>query len=393
MERLVNSPVGRCVPIRGRDHRFREDYSTHAFLPDDLPQAVSLSADALMAVGDAREELGRLDGSAAIIASPQLITRMATRREAIGTSALEGTFANLTDLLAAEEEEADVILPANIREVMNYTRAADIANVWIQDRPITSQMLSTLQGILLKDTAEPGTVVGGVRDKQVFIGAGNRRIRDARFVPPPPGDQLFAMYEAWVRWLNEPALAIPLVARVAMAHYQFETVHPYSDGNGRIGRMVAVLQLISDGVLRSPVLSVSPWLKDNAEEYRSQLFAVSETGDWSPWVGFFARAVAAEARLGHDRIMDLLRLREELTELVRTARPKARLAVEITEEVIAYPIMSVSAAKRRHGRTDQANRNAIHQLVELGVLTPYSDATYNRLYWNRRVFEIVDRPV
>lgn len=389
MRRLVDSPLGRCIPIEGYDHRFNEPYSTFAYLPDDLPDEVQLSEAALIALGEAREELGRLDGSAAIIASPTLITRMATRREAIGTSALEGTFANLTDLLAAEEDsEAD--LPPNIREVMNYTRAADLANRWIEDRPLTTQMLSTLQGMLLKDSPATG-VRGDIRDGQVFIGSGTRRIRDARFVPPPPGDQLRTMFERWLEWVTNPRDRIPLLARVAMAHYQFESIHPYSDGNGRIGRMVAILQLISEGALRSPVLSVSTWLKDNADEYRDHLFRVSESGDWSPWVEFFCRAVATEARLGHDRIMELLAFREEVGAKVRRALPKARLAVEIADALIAYPIMSVSAAQRRHGRTNEANRIAIGQLVDLGVLEPYSNAVYARLFWNRRVFEIVDR--
>lgn len=138
------------------------------------------------------------------------------------------------------------------------------------------------------------------------------------------------------------------------------------------------------------MLSVSPWLKDHAEAYRDHLLAVSQTGRWSPWIEFFATAVRDEARSGHARIMRLLALREDLGQQVRTALPRARIAVEITDDLIAYPIMTVADAHHRYGRSNQDNRNAIAALVDLGILEPYSDATYDRLYWNKRVFQTVD---
>ncbi len=181
-----------------------------------------------------------------------------------------------------------------------------------------------------------------------------------------------------------------MIARIAMAHYQFEALHPFTDGNGRLGRLVAVLQLLHEGALRSPVLSVSPWLKDRADEYRDHLLRVGSTGAWAPWIEFFATAVRAESRSGHDRIMRLLALREDIGQQVRQALPRARIAVEIADDLIAYPILTVADAHARYGRTNQANRNAIGALVDLGILEPYGQATYDRLYWNRRVFQVVD---
>jgi Fic family protein len=382
------------VPIRGFDPRFNESYEVEAYIPDPLPATVDLPGPVWMSVTEAASELGRLDAAASLVPNPQLVTRVATRREAIGTSALEGTYANLTELLAAEvlPLEGGTNLAPNVREVMNYARAADLAYAWIQDRPITSHCVSDLQAMVVRGTSSDGPEAGAVRTSQVFIGAKNKRVTDARFVPPPNGDQLVALYEGWIAWIgaDTPAAEIPLLVRIALAHYQFETIHPYTDGNGRLGRLVAVLQMLREDALRAPVLSVSPWLKDRADTYRDHLLAVSRSGDWAPWVDFFAQAVAAEARLGHDRIMRLLALREELGELVRAAYPRARLAVEIADDLIAYPMLTVSAAHARFGRTNQANRNAINSLCELGVLEPYGDASYDRLYWNRRVFDIVD---
>jgi Fic family protein len=392
---LATSPVGSLVPISGYDARFGEDYHADAFVPTDLPDCVDLPGAVWMAISDANAELGRLDAAASLVPNPQLVTRIATRREAVGTSALEGTYAELTELYAAEVlpfDEQDTEVAPNVREVMNYARAADAAYGWIGERPITLQTLASLQAEIVRGTESDSQEAGAIRESQVFIGAKHRRVTEARFIPPPPGDQLRAMCERWVEWLSAPAplAQIQLIPRIAMAHYQFETLHPFIDGNGRVGRLVAILQLMSEHALRSPVLSVSPWLKDRADEYRDHLLAVSMTGDWAPWVEFFANAVAVEARSGHERIMRLLELREQLGETVRSALPRARLALEITDDLIAFPILSVSVAQRRYGRSNQANRDAIGSLVELGVLEPYGEARYDRLFWNRRVFQIIE---
>jgi Fic family protein len=226
----------------------------------------------------------------------------------------------------------------------------------------------------------------------VFIGASNRRVKDARFVPPPPGDQLQALYEEWLGWLTDPVAIeqLHVIIRLAMGHYQFETIHPYTDGNGRLGRLVTVLQLLQEGHLRSPVLSVSTWLKDHATEYRDHLLNVSRTGDWAAWVAFFAKAVAAQSRDSHDRVMRLLALKTEIGQTVRAALPKARLAVEIADDLIAFPILTVASAHGRHGRSDQANRNAIRQLVDVGIIEPYNQNRYGQMYWNRRVFQVIE---
>ncbi len=391
---LANSPIGRVVSISGHDARFGEDYDVEAFVPLDLPDRVDLAGPVWMAVTDATAELGRLDAAAGVVPNPHLVARIATRREAIGTSALEGTYADLTELFAAEvlpPEEQDTEVAPNVREVMNYTRAADAAYAWITERPITLSMLAAMQAEIVKGTDSDGPEAGAIRETQVFIGAKNRRVSEARFIPPPPGDQLRAMCERWVDWLTAPTpiANIPLIARVAMAHYQFETLHPFTDGNGRLGRLAAVLQMMKEEALRAPVLSVSSWLKNRSDDYRDHLLAVSVSGDWTPWIEFFAEAVYEEARSGHDRITQLLSLRDEIGETVRSALPRARLAVEIADDLIAYPILSVSAAERRYGRSNQANRNAVSALHDLGLLEPYNDSRYGQLFWNSRVFDII----
>jgi Fic family protein len=367
---LRNTPVGDLVPISGYDARFGEDYEAEAFVPRVLPDGIDLPGAVWMAVSEAAAELGRLDAAASLVPNAQLIARITTRREAVGTSALEGTYADLQELFAA-----------------------DAAYAWITKRPITLSLLCALQAEIVRGTPSDGPEAGALRASQVFIGAKHRRVSEARFIPPPPGDQLRAACERWVDWLTAPGPVseIQLIARVAMAHYQFETLHPFTDGNGRLGRLVAVLQFLRDGALRAPVLAVSPWLEDHADEYRDHLLSVSVTGDWAPWVEFFAHAVRDEARSGHDRIMRLLALRDEIGGTVRAALPRARLAVEIADDLIAYPVLSVADAHRRYGRSNQANRNAIAALVDLGLLEPYGLAHYDRLYWSPRVIQAIER--
>jgi cell filamentation protein, protein adenylyltransferase len=289
-------------------------------------------------------------------------------------------------------DEQEIAVAPNVREVMNYTRAADTAYAWMRERPITLGLIGDLQAQIVSGTSSDGTDAGALRTTQVFIGARNRRVIDARFIPPPPGDQLRAACERWIDWLTAPVplTQIQLIPRIAMAHYQFEALHPFTDGNGRLGRLVAVLQMLREGALRAPVLALSPWLEERGDEYRDHLLSVSSSGDWAPWIDFFAHAVCSEARSGHDRIMRLLALRDEIGKIVRSAFPRARLALEIADDLIAYPILSVAGAQRRYGRTNQANRDAVASLVDLGILEPYGTARYDRFYWSRRVFQVIE---
>lgn len=395
MASLANSPVGTTVPISGFDARIGADYAIDAYIPHDLPNELKLPDSTWLVITEARAALARLDAMADLIPNPRLITRVVTRREAIGTSALEGTFAALPEVMAAEVLEAsnqrENIAP-DVAEVLNYTRAAAYAFDWIDERPITWGLISSLQALMVEGTSSDGPKAGEIRDSQVFIGTKNRPIHKARFVPPPPGDALRAMCDRWLSWLlaDEPRQTIPLLARVAMAHYQFETLHPFTDGNGRVGRLVMVLQLMAERELSQPILSVSVWLTERASEYRDHLLRVSQSGEWAPWIEFLATAVRDEAHAGYQRIKRLLVLKEELAQSVRANLPRGRLAIDIADDLIANPVLNVADVVTRYRRSDQASRNAIAQLVKLNVLEPYGDDRYDRLFWNRRVFQVIN---
>ena len=382
------------MEIAGFDRRFREEYRVDAFIPDDLPDTIDLPASTRQLITEAMTAVSRLDAVSQFVPNPMLFTRIATRREAIGTSALEGTFGEIPELLAVEEirRGAGSHIEPRLQEILNYIEAAELAYEWIVHRPISLALLDEVRSMIVRGTSSDSPGAGGLRSTPVFIGDRGRRIDEARFIPPPPGPHLRGLCLRWAQWLSaeKPRNTIPLIARIALAHYQFEAIHPYTDGNGRIGRLVAILQMLDDGVLRAPVLSISAWLRDHDQAYRDHLLAVSETGDFAPWVEFMTTAILEEAQSSLRRVESLLDMREQIIERVRRALPRARLALTIAEDLIAFPVLSVAAVQRRYGKSNQASRSAVISLVQTGVLEQLNSTTYSRIYDSREILRIIE---
>lgn len=245
LEKLRDSPVGQLVRITGWDSRFGEQYDYFAYVPDPLPATVELDAATYTAVIDASAALARADQAASLLPNPVLLARPATRREAVSTSALEGTYAVLSDVLEADFLDADQIT-GSLAEVRNYVTAAERAYELIgQGQSLSIRMLEDLQRELLRGTPSDGPHAGRIRTTQVFIGVGNRRVESARFVPPPADHRLADGLLFWENWAERTRSTVPAMIRIALAHYQFEALHPFHDGNGRLGRLVIALQLLS----------------------------------------------------------------------------------------------------------------------------------------------------
>ena len=366
LEALRASPIGRLVPITGTDGRTAQHYEYFAYLADPLPEAVDLSPATWAAVVRAEAALARLDEAARQIPDPALLRRPALRREAQSTSALEGTFAPLIDVL--ERDVADrAQLSLEVREILNYVVAAEEAFAWVADRPLTSGFMGNLQRILVEGTPGQQSDAGGLRDRQVLIGARDAPIEEARFVPAPFGDQLRAGFERWVDWVNASDRDLPAVVQAALAHYQFETLHPFSDGNGRIGRLTIVLQLMRQRILKHPILVVSPWFEARRTEYQDGLLALSKTGDWDAWVGFFATGVGAAASTTHQRIDQLLSWQQAALSQVREAGITG-VAERIAGELAGAPILQAGQVASQHGLSHQGAMNALRRLAELGLV-------------------------
>jgi Fic family protein len=366
LEALRGSPIGDLVPISGTDGRTGEYYDQLAYLATSLPDAVELESDTWTVVARAEAELARLDQAARQIPEPGLLRRPALRREAQSTSALEGTFAPFEDVLESEPEDR-AQLSLEMREVLNYVVAAEEAFSWIDERPLTTGLVASLQHILVQGTPGEYTDAGRIRDRQVFIGPRDAPIAEARFVPAPPGDRLQSGFEDWIRWVNAPHDSMPSVVQAGLAHYQFETLHPFSDGNGRIGRLLIVLQLMRLGVLRHPILVVSPWFEARREGYQGSLLDLSATGRWNDWIKFFAAGVGAAAATTHQRIDALLAWQDKTLELVREARVTG-VAERVAGELIGAPILRASQVAEHHQVSHQGAMNALRRLGELGIV-------------------------
>jgi Fic family protein len=385
---LANSPIGALVPILGPDPVTHEMVAGQAFLPDALPRELILSTETWNTVNAATAALARLDGAARLIPAPRLLRQPALRREAQSTSALEGTYAPFADVLAAEQDDRQE-LSSELREILNFERMAELAFSWPEGRPLTIGMLGELQQTLVRGTAGELADAGRLRDRIVVIGARGGGFEEARFVPPPPGDQLRAGVEELLGWIASPP-DLPTVVLAALAHYQFETLHPYSDGNGRLGRLLVIVQLLRGAVIREPLLVVSPWFERRRERYQDELLRLSLGGDWDSWISFFSAGVAASATDSQQKVERLLALREELRAKVQQAG-KRGAAERLAADLVDRPYVDRPSVVARFGLSGQGAQNAINTLVSLGILTESGirAATGARLYVASQVVDIV----
>jgi Fic family protein len=367
------SPVGSLTPIRGMDSRFGVAYDHMAFVPDPLPKA-----------------LGRLDQASQQIPNPELLRQPTLRREAQSTSALEGTFAPLSDVLTARAGD-EPARSKELLEVMNYVDAANHSfdHIAVYSR-LTVGLLQDAHAILVSGTDSETSDAGNFRTTQVAVGSQNGSVEDARFVPMPPGINLEASMRDLTDWISGRPQSEGIIA-AAMAHYQFETLHPFNDGNGRLGRLLIVLQLCMMGDLREPLLSVSPWFEARREAYQEHLANVSKMGDWDSWIKFFATGVeesAIDVAQRVDRILDV----QKAYQGIALAEKVSGLARDIIDFLPGFPVITAPYVTRTTGKTTQAAGLALKRLVGLGILKgPYG--SYEKRYIATDIWAALVAPV
>lgn len=384
-----NERMGALVPISGTD-AVLGDWDHMAFVPAPLSlQSPRLHGHSFLAVADARASLAALDSTARQLPNPQLLRHPTLQREAQSTSALEGTYAPLEAVLTADEDSP---CTPELVEVLNYVHMANTGFREISEgRPISVSFLSAMQGILMRGSplhAESGRV----REGQVVIGRradapiGGFPVHASRFVPPPAGLGLEAMLRDLADWMNaDHGGEIDPVVVAAMAHYQFETLHPFRDGNGRLGRFLIVLQLLHAGVLSEPTLTVSPWFEARRAEYYDRLLAVSTDGDWDGYITFFARGLQAAADLTHRQMKELVQVQAELKDQIRASNIRADSAHALVDLAIASPTFTVKKATQTLGLSYQRVNRLVGQLVEVGVLQQVAERSYGRRFFAPRV--------
>jgi Fic family protein len=330
----------------------------------------------------------RLDEALSQLPNPRLLVRPFVRREAVSTSALEGTYAAFDEVLEAEFID-DRHMSADQREAYNYVRATEQALHLMERRSLTRLVIGQLQKTIVRGTQGDTYDAGDLRQRLVKIGNPGQPIQDARYIPPPNGPLLEEGFSDWEKWVHSDN-DIPVVARVALAHYQFESLHPFNDGNGRVGRLVAIFQLIQDRVLRLPVLNLAPWLEPRRDQYIQRLYDVTLTGDFDPWIEFFSEAVSVQASEGIVTIRELIAVREEMVQLLRSEGVRGS-AVEIAENLIGYPVIDVPTARNMINKSFEAANQAIARLVHFGLLREVTGRRMNRLFACDRVLRITSQ--
>lgn len=388
LDAVGNSPIGKLVPIYGTDPRTMKEWEYYAYLPDPLPPLPSLSAAAIAAAGHAGMAVARLDEAVAQLPRPEILVRPIIRREAASTSALEGTYASFQDVLEADFLE-DRQMSFEQREIRNYVEATEYAVSQIADRRITRGFLGELQRTIVRRTKGDTPDAGDIRPHEVAIGAEGRPIHEARFVPCPAGDHLASGLASWEQWVADDSDLL-IVAKMAIAHYQFETLHPFGDGNGRLGRLVSILQVMKAGELRWPVLNIAPWFESRRQMYQDALLNITLTGDFSPWVQLFSQAVEIQAKEGLAKIQHLLSIRDNMVADLR-AKGRRGSPIEIAEVIIGYPVIDVPTVRKILGRTFEAANQAVAKLVEHGILEEITGRRQDRLFVCMEVVNAINR--
>jgi len=386
---------GDLVQIRGADPRHGE-WTHVAFVPDPLPKLPpDLSARTYRVVADARAALAALDSTARRLPNPRIFRLPALRAEAQSTSALEGTYAPLSEVLIADEERPENL---DVREILNYVNMGDSAFRWIEEgRPISVGMLEEMQALLVRGTPGETGASGAIRSHQVVIGQrkdvprNTPPVHAARFVPSPPGIDLRARLQDLLYWMTDSEVLeeVDPVVAAAIAHYQFETLHPFHDGNGRIGRFLIVAHLLKQEVLLEPTLTVSPWFEARRTEYYDHLLAVSTNGDWDAYVNFFATGLESSANMTHQKMLKLVEARGRMKEVIRNSTLRADTAHALVDFAIAHIAFTVRLVQKELGISYGRANVLVQQLVDLGILAPLASSHTTRRFYAPEAFSVL----
>jgi len=351
-----------------------------AFVPVALPPSPPLALDGRLrsTLEEAALSLGRLDGMSTLLPDPTLFTYLYTRKEAVLSSRIEGAQSSLSDLLLFEIEEAPGVPLDDVIETSNYVAALEHGRRRLDGGfPLSNRLIREIHGVLLSRGPASSKDPGHFRRSQNWIGG--TRPGNAAFVPPPHTAVHDCMGHL-ERFLHAREDDLPTLVRIALAHVQFETIHPFLDGNGRVGRLLVTLLLLDAGVLAEPLLYLSLYLKQHKSTYYALLNEVRETGDWEAWLQFFLDGVRVTAEGAVSTSRRLLDLFANHRGVVEGAGRRAGSALRVYAALRARPILSITAAAERAGLSFSAASSAMHLLVDRGIARETTGKRRGRLF-------------
>ena len=364
--------------------------SQMAFVPNSLPPRLDWTAELVDVLSDANLAIGQLRGAALNLTNPNLLITPFIRREAEMSSRIEGTQAQVQDIYLFEmHEPATQPAVPDVREVANYVRALEYGLKRCTELPICLRMIRELHQTLLEGVRGKSERLGDFRTSQNWIGARDCPIEQASYIPPPP-QQMRICLNVFEKFINTSLGNIPVLAWLAMVHYQFEAIHPFRDGNGRIGRLLIMLSLCTQGVLDKPLLYLSAYFERNRDKYYDRLLRVSTHGEWGQWILFFLRGVVEQSTDAFERSKQLLQLQQQYHSMVKSRR--SALQLRLIDLLIERPVLTTVFVSNYFNVTYQTAKNNITRLIRAGILKPLTGAKRNRAYIAEEVLEIINKP-
>ena len=359
-----------------------------AFFPNPLPPKLEITWELAERISDADRALGELAGVARTIPNPHLLIDPFTRREAVLSSRIEGTQATLTELFSAEAGARKEGPSEAIREISNYVHALEYGLKRLKQLPVSLRLIKELHGRLMKDVRGESFSPGEFRRAQNFIGPPGCKLENATYVPPPIPHMKDAL-DRFEKYLHESRRTFPPLVRLSLIHYQFEAIHPFWDGNGRVGRLLITLLLCSEGLLPQPLLYLSAYFERNRKEHYRLLLDISQTGNWMDWLRFFVNGVAEESRDAVARSNQLLALRQKYREKLQAQKVPGR-TLELMENLFKKPVTTVAGARDLLKLTTRSAQQSVDRLLQAGILQEVTGRQRYRVFVAQRIIQIVE---
>src|SRR5438552_11707671 len=374
----ASTPPGRRVRCAG-------GYA--AFVPDPLPPELEWTPTLVRALSDADRLIGRLAGEGGRLPNPHLLIRPFVRREAVLSSRIEGTRATLGELLAAEAGAAVDRSPADLREVANYVVALEYGVKRLKTQRLSLRLTRELHAKLMTGVRGGHATPGVFRTTQNWIGPPGCTLANAIYVPPPP-DALVDCLGAWEKFLRERSL--PVLVQAALAHYQFEAIHPFIDGNGRVGRLLITLFLIEREILPTPLLYLSAFFEASRRDYYDGLRGTSERGAWNDWLEYFLLGVA---RMSEDALSRAMRINQLLAEWQKkVSGESSNNPLRVVELLGANPFITTRGVTDKLAIAFTTAQRAIERLERANIINRVGDAKRDRVYCARALLDILEEP-
>ena len=348
-----------------------------SFKPNPLPPIpeIEMDEEIVKLLVDANKQLVKLDTASQLISNADLFISMYVRKEALISSQIEGTQCTLDDVLYPE---VDANVNLDVSDVINYVKATQYALKRLERLPLCCRLIREIHEVLMENVRGQDKTPGEFRYFQNWIGPANCSLKDARYIPPNVEDMQTAMSDL-EKYINENVDYDPLI-RVALIHYQFETIHPFLDGNGRIGRLLILLYLMEQGLLTKPVIYISYFFKKNQIEYYDRISEVRRTGNFEQWIRFFLEAVSKASSDSLETIHRLSMLHDaNIEKLPKTTRRKDNLRA-VFDYIEQYPIIDIKRTAKELAVSYNTVAAAVRKLVEFGILQETTNAARNRVF-------------